>query len=413
MLDEFFKIVGGDVKSNLFWASIGAFIGFLMPKIFGLLSNPSISWYEKYRTSKTIQNLKVTEEELQVEVLSTANEPYKPDSIDVSPSGKSFYIAFPKERIDELEHVYKAENKSFQEFFDIHDDTSFSEGSDFKEISKECEITELPELIEEARQSVADHFINAKNGAYFNKGKYGVWDIKFTQRYGKKEERHLKISLYETDYFTHKVMRQVYKKVHNKYIFPSDVDVEYLHKYRAFLTSFGVNALVMLNDKKRGNIIILSERSILASETNQTNTYHITMNEGLNQDDIDNYEGKIRISNCLERGLWEELGLDNDIYAQKMTSEFHDLFLVRNVFEVGISASVFIDKMNFSELHSRAQIAKDKKLEIGKLVPINLKKNEIEKFLLKNNFIPYSRYIISRICARKKIFLNEENIIKR
>ena len=84
MLDEFFKIVGGDVKSNLFWASIGAFIGFLMPKIFGLLSNPSISWYEKYRTSKTIQNLKVTEEELQVEVLSTANEPYKPDSIDVS-----------------------------------------------------------------------------------------------------------------------------------------------------------------------------------------------------------------------------------------------------------------------------------------------------------------------------------------
>ncbi|MCI5225560.1 MAG: hypothetical protein D3918_02610 [Candidatus Electrothrix sp. AX2] len=413
LLDAFVDIIGTNYRSNLFWAFIGAISGYLITKIDSKICQSIRLIWRRYKTRKAIEQLEKTEKELQVEVLSTANNSYGPNSIDVKESRCCFYISFPNDKLKSLRKHYSSTNKELEDFFDLHDNFYFERGRDISKLADECGIYDLPELIEKSRYRVAKQFLDNRNGAFFNKGKYGVLNVKFTQRHGRKEERDLVLEVYRTDYFTHKVMRDVFKTVSAREVLPKNLEPHDLYKYRVFLTSFGVNALVMLKDKLMGEIIVLSERSILASETKKSNVYHISMNEGLNQEDIDNYENKVRLSNCLERGLWEELGLNNDIYAQKMTSEFHDLFLVTSVFELGISAFVCIKDMDFLELNSIAQIAKDKKLEIGRLLPIVFQKKEIENFLSKNEIIPFSKYIISRMCARKNIFLDEGKISKK
>lgn len=401
-----------DLYQNLFWAIFGAILGYLFPKIVDSLLGVYKKKRRKYKTDKTNEQLKNVEEFLQVEALNTGSQPYTSSSIEVEVKDQFFYISVPNDLIPELKRKYETQDIEFDKFFLIHPDTGFDGASDFTEMGAKCKIGDLPELIEEARYEVAKSFIKSENGLYFNAKKYGVWSVDFTSKFGKKENRHLRLSLYHTDYFTFKVMQNIFKKISVREDIVSDITPKKLNKYNLFLNSFGVNALLLLKDKNLGDICIFTERSILASDTNRSNIYHITMNEGLNQEDMDDLDGKVRLSNCLERGLWEELGLNNDYYAQDMTSDFHDLFLVKSSFQLGISASVFIKDMGFDDLYSRAEIAKDKKLEVGKLKPVNFEKKTIEKFLLKNEFIPYSKYIVARICSHKGIFLDECKITK-
>jgi hypothetical protein len=401
-----------DFNTNLFWAIIGAVIGYVVPKVFDSITFSFKKKIQAYKMRKITEQVSDIENILEVEVLNTGNEPYTSNGINVIVKDQYFYISVPSELIPKLQNKYKTEAVEFFEFFEIHPDTGFNGEDNFNEMAIQSGISDLPELIEVARHEVANSFLNSENGLYFNASKYGIWEIDFTSKFGKKETRHLSLSLYHTDYFTFKVTQNIFKKISERDDLTKDITPNKLKKYNLFLSSFGINALLLLKDKDMGDICIFSERSILASDTDRSNVYHITMNEGLNIDDKDDLEDKVRLSNCLERGFWEELGLNNDYYAQDMTADFHDLFLVKSSFQLGISASVFIKDMSFDDLYARAEIAKDKKLEVGKLKPVIFEKKIIEKFLTDNEFIPYSKYIVARICAHKGIFLNQRNISK-
>jgi len=399
-------------NTNLYWAIIGSIIGYVVPKVFDSITFSFKKKYQTYKINKITTQVDDIENVLGVEILNTGNKPYTSNGIDINVENQFFYISVPDDLIPKLEKKYSTESVKFFEFFEIHKDTGFNGADNFDEMAKQSGINNLPELIETARYEVANSFLKSENGLYFNASKYGVWEIDFTSKFGNKETRHLSLSLYHTDYFTFKVTQNIYKKISKEYNLTKDITPTKLKKYNLFLSSFGINALLLLKDKDMGDICIFSERSILASDTDKSNVYHITMNEGLNIDDKDPLDDKVRLSNCLERGFWEELGLNNDYYAQDMTSDFHDLFLVKDSFQLGISASVFIKDMSFDDLYSRAEIAKDKKLEVGKLKPINFDKKSIERFLINNEFIPYSKYIIARLCAHKGIFLNQRMISK-
>lgn len=399
-------------NSNLYWAIIGSIIGYFVPKVFDSITSIFKKKYQTYKIKQITTQMDEIEDILGVEILNTGNEPYTSNGIDINIENQFFYISVPDELIPKLKEKYSTQSIEFFEFFEIHEDTGFDGANNFDEMAKQSGIHNLSELIETARYEVANSFLKSENGLYFNASKYGVWDVDFTSKFGKKETRHLSLSLYHTDYFTFKVTQNIFKKISKQHNLTKDITPSKLKKYNLFLSSFGVNALLLLKDKDMGDICVFSERSILASDTNDSNIYHITMNEGLNIDDKDSLDDKVRLSNCLERGFWEELGLNNDYYTQDMTADFHDLFLVRDNFQLGISASVFIKDLNFDDLYARAEIAKDKKLEIGKLKPVNFDKKSMEKFLIDNEFISYSKYIIARLCAHKGIFLNQRMISK-
>ena len=411
MLESIVKYI--QLHNNLFWTIVGSILGYFIPKVFDYVNVLFGRKYREFKQKKISNSLDFLEKEINVEILNTGNEPYRSNAINIIETGNSFYLPVPDDILLKLQEKYKSDSIEFFEFFEIHEQILFDNETTIDKLSKKTGIENLEQLIDEARYEVAYEFLNSKNGLYFNASKYGVWNIDFTSKFGKGETRHLSLELFNTDYYTHKVMQNVYSKIYKKYKIDEDITPEKLHKYNIFLTSFGVNALLLLKDKKMGDICVFAERSILASGTDKSNIYHITMNEGLNQDDKDAIDGKIRLSNCLERGLWEELGLNNDYYAQDMTADFHDLFLVKDKFQLGISVSVFIKDMSFNDLYAQAEIAKDKKLEIGKLKPIIFDKKHIEKFFTENSFTSYSRFIVSRICFHKGIFIDFEKIIKK
>jgi hypothetical protein len=61
------------------------------------------------------------------------------------------------------------------------------------------------------------------------------------------------------------------------------------------------------------------------------------------------------------------------------TSYFYDIFLDRNFFEIGLTASVDV-KMNY-EQEIEPLVAKDKTLEIDELVPILFKEGPLNQFI--------------------------------
>jgi hypothetical protein len=391
--------------SNLFWTSLGATLGYLFSKLDFIIQRIFGTRISEFIIARKIREIKNLEDELEVETLSTASEAFAADAIEFNVTDKHFYVSFPIDRLLELKNHYKTANKNLEDFFELHNDQYLDGSASFSGIAEETGIADIPERIEKSRRRIAQQFLDAENGAYFNKSKYGVYSVKFCEREGKTEARHVNIQLFSTDYFTRKVIADVYKGLYPHAINAKDVDLELLGKYRAFMTSFGVNAIILL-DGKYNEQLVLSERSTLASETSSKATLHVAMNEGLTQDDMDPNDKRVRISNCLERGLWEELGLDNDIFSQKMTAEFHDLFLVRNVFELAVSASVNVHEMTFEELYQRAQKAKDRKLEVAKLELIPFVKRRLEPLLAKRRIVPYSKYIITLMAARKGVYLS-------
>ena len=322
----------------------------------------------------------------------SAGECYPPDLV----KSQSFYVAYPDFMKKALEERL---GDSFSDYFEIHPDTAFGGNSDFSEMGEELGLRNFPLLIEESRNQVAKAFVDGRNGWHFNAAKYGIWDINFACKQGERELRSLQMSLYDTDYFTFNVMQSIYRKMRQDDQYQDivkdmteDLTPAKLHRYRAFLGALGVNALVILDDPKLGKVCVFAERSSMAADSKGKGTYHITMNEGLTLSDKDAFEGRVRLSNCLNRGLWEELGLTTDELAGQMTAMFRDLFLVKSSYQLGISATVQLTQMSFIELFQKVECAKDRKLEVGRLEPVGMDSDALEEFFQQHRFIPYSKY---------------------
>lgn len=397
--------------NNIFWIVVGAVLEPSIEKIGGSMVSNFKKRRQSYKTNKLCSELNDIENLHQVEILSTDDRPYDPKSIEVEETGRSFYIAFPKDLIGELRGKYGEE---YEKYFEIHDDVALDGSANFESMAMETGIPNLQELIDVARHEVAEGFLNSNKGWHFNAGKYGVWDVEFARKWGEEESRSLQMTLYRTDYFTFNVTQKIYEMLKrdpgSRHIvddMTTDITPKKLYKYRMFLSAFGVNAVVFLNSRTKGTVCILAERSILAADTPGSGVFHVTMNEGLTLIDKDNKKDKVRLSTCLRRGLYEELGLNDDVTTTRMKADFHDLFLVKSSYQLGISASVVLEDMDFEEFHGYwAFCAKDRNSETKSLAAINFDKKSIEDFLSRNEVIPYSKYIIALICAHKGVVLD-------
>lgn len=384
--------------------------------ILGCILTDLVDRYKKRRAkrrqysalAKSLDRIRNTEEKLGVNTLGVGSWRLN-EEIHVSDTGRKFFVSFPTTHLPALAARYHAEGKRLAECFERHHDQFLDGSNDSAIIAAESDIPDIAALLEQFREEVAHDFVHGRNGCYFNHDKYGVYSLRTLLRPGKHEDPHLTLHLYTTDYFTHKVMRRVYKELKRRGHPISEADdQEDLQRYRHFTTSLGLNAVMILSNEEEGPAFVLTRRSKVASETDGKKLYHVTMNEGLSALDYDPDERRVSFKRWLERGLYEELNLNSDwTHAHLKASSFDDVFLVRGLFEIGIVATIAAEGTTVDELWSRARFAKDRKLEVDGLECVPCARQDLAAFFDRHEMVPHGRYAVARVAARAGFMVGE------
>jgi len=381
------------LKLGIYWEILLLFAGAILGIILPYIINKIKSWSRRRFLKKTVRSM-AGNEDLNIQTLCSAIPAFQYHTLSLHHSGRSFYLAFPYELRQE---VLKADKD-----FEMHDDWFFDESNTLASIGDKIGIPDFTALMNKHRYNVAHHFINGTNGCKFNRPKYGVYSIRFLNGIGKEEETGAKIELYDTDYFTHRVMRSVYQELkennHPMASIPQGAIRDELPKYNIFTTSIGIN-MFLLMDSVHGESVIFSRRSANAAYQENQFKYNSTIMEGLSQSDFDAHEKRVSLHLAAKRALLEELGIRYEFFNPKI--QFHDIFLERNYFEIGFTGSVEIDGV-FEEA-VRDLPAKDKEFELDRLVPVPFTAQSLNKFVRQNKMYNQGLYTLKMIAARHNI----------
>lgn len=367
----------------------------ILGAILGQLLEFFVKEYKARRTRKKVRNRIEAKSNTAIEnnkiaSLDHADPTYEIHDIELNNLSKQFIIGFPIALREEM-----LQEKSD---FTMRDDKSLDGTSSFSDIMKQTEIDNLLELIEKHRLLVGEEFIHKirKNRTLFNGEKYGVYQIRRGRIDNDTEDASLRIDLFTTDYFTHRVMRSIFYELKKEnHPIAAIKKIEGLYKYTPFLTSFGMNTLLILDDGGSRNVV-LAERSKYITNTGE-HIWHVSMNEGLTDTDIEGKEVSLR--NCLHRGLREELGIREVHHKWTREEKFMDLFLELNNFEIGLTSYIEM-QTNFSTINNLYSVAKDAELETNKLMVLPIKEKEITTFIKNNNVTNACAYTLSMYLAR-------------
>lgn len=325
--------------------------------------------------------------------LDHADPHYELQDISVKDTGKNLYIGFPSELLDEI--------RELDPNFDIRSSVSFDQETDFRNLEDLTGIAGLAQMIQMHKIQVAREFIQliGEGRTLFNGTKYGVYRIKPGRTSDEKENSSLRIELFKTDYFTHRVFRSIYKELVNQNHPIGEVrKFEELHKYYPFLTSFGMNTFVLL-DNGDDIEIIFAKRSKYISKQESESLWHVTMNEGLTGTDKDGKD--VSLIKCLHRGLQEELGIRVEHHRFIEEEYFMDLFLEKESFEIGITSYVKLN-MDLNQIKQLYIGAQDAELETDALEAVDLSSKKIKKFLENNKLTPAAEYTLNMLLARQR-----------
>ncbi|MCR4896596.1 MAG: toll/interleukin-1 receptor domain-containing protein [Lachnospiraceae bacterium] len=322
------------------------------------------------------------ESELHVKRIA-CGDPYYEElrTLFVALSGEEFYLAPPADLLaadDGTLRKWCGENGFHTE------DHIF--GQTLSEYLPRIPIPDLPERIESSRRKIFLQFRNRENGCYFNNKKFGISGINpFSRTLDVKESPKLEMQMFTTDYFTHRVVKDVCKqliKEGNPVI--RDIDYTHIGPYKFFLTSLGIN-LVLTEDKvHRDAGVLITSRSKNSAETYNVQNLSLSVIEGVSVSDYDDYQQIVSLTLAAERGLVEELNVTKDLYVPG-SLRFYELFLNVDNLEIGITCSVelkkeFRLKTDVLDLHG-----KDQELEVAdkRVIPIS----ELKEFLYTNRSI--------------------------
>lgn len=266
-----------------------------------------------------------------------------------------------------------------------------------KKITNHISVEEIHEIIEEKKKETAEMFLSKSSQAFFNGEKYGIKKIK-DRRVGNDEKAKIEITSTKTDYYTHRVMSAVYQELYDKGKIQPPDGWENINDYYPFLTSMGMNVLLVIENKKKIVITKRSKRLINMTE----DQWHLSMNEGISVTDLTMAE--IDFERCIKRGLKEELGLDCNKF-NNFKSYYSDIFFLKKPLEIGILAIVLIDDLTENIVRESYNIAQDAPLEsTGNdetgLTFLPFSKAKIRKFCKKNNTTEAAKYALKMLCIR-------------
>ncbi len=245
---------------------------------------------------------------------------------------------------------------------------------------------------------------------FFNGEMYGIHKLTL-------HDDSLVINSFITDYYTHRVMADIYKKTAESHpeIIPKVLDngksfdistrlIE-LNKYNYYLTSMGMNILIYLEDE---NLILILKRSTQLLNTDKER-WHMSVNEAISITDLEDGGGKkISLYKCVFRGIKEELGLSVNLSNPQIV--FGDVFMVKKPIEIGITAFVKLSGFSLDMVRISYSAAKDGDFETTALKGIICTHHEIRKFLDNakrcDEITPAGEYLLRMFLARgnKEVF---------
>ena len=241
-------------------------------------------------------------------------------------------------------------------------------GQTLEQVCSKISIPELRSMIEDSRRKVFLQFLHQENGCYFNNQKYGVSRIsRFERTEDIVEKPMLRIEMYLTDYYTHRVMKDVCKKlVNSHWEYIRELDYQKIDAEKIFFTSLGVNLLLCEANKKDEALgkVILTSRSTNAAETYGRYSYSLSVIEGISKSDYDMYARSVNVEFAVYRGLKEELGVD-DSYVSKDSLKFYSFFVNSANLEMGLSCSIELKQEYTLEKDIRSLHGKDEMLEVS------------------------------------------------
>lgn len=320
-------------------------------------------------------------------------------NLDLSTLNEEFHFSMPEQIHKEIcsknpdfEHT-KWEKSCMYWNNENESDLLFSIEKITNHISRE----EIHEMIEKKKNEIAEMFLSKFSQAFFNGEKYGIKKI-YDRRVGNEEKGKIVITSVKTDYYTHRVMAAVYQELLKKGKINAPDGWENINDYYPFLTSMGMNVLLVIENRRKIVITKRSKRLINMTE----DQWHLSMNEAVSVTDLSIAE--IDLKGCVSRGLKEELGLDCD-KVDEFSLYYSDIFFLKNPLEIGILAIVLIDDLTERTVRESYNIAQDAPLEsTGNdetgLTFLPLSKSKIGRFCKENNITEALKYALKMLCIR-------------
>lgn len=285
---------------------------------------------------------------------------------------------------ENAEHYFN--NKSIKDFTE-----------NLSKIIPKMNFNELEDMISEIRVKVANDFLERvkKSQPIFNGELYGISRIQ-PKREGKDEKATVIISSYRSDYYTHRVMAELYYELHKKSIINIPQNTQELNKIYPFLTAIGMNVILIFAD---GSKIVLVKRSKELFNMTE-DQWHVTMNEAISLTDLNVDTGRVSLEQCIKRGLREEMGINTENYEGRKIY-YGDIFYLEDLNEVGITAFVRIDELDWNTICKGYHIAKDSVLESVDIREIGFNDKEIGQFLKTEKITKACEYSLEMLLARK------------
>ena len=317
------------------------------------------------------------------------------DTLHIRLGRGRFYLAPPQDLLEDSANSEYLKEHHFHTVDEVFDTT-------LEEACSNIPIEGLHEMIEQSRRKIFLQFLHGENGCYFNNEKYGVEKISGFERTEDMAERPvLRIEMFLTDYFTHRVMKDICKqlaKTHREFI--RDIDYNNIGAKRILFTSLGINLILT----EGNDSILLTSRSTNAAETYNRHSYSLSAIEGVSVSDYDTYNESVSVQLTVFRGLQEELGVDES-YVRKDSLKFYDLFVNPANLEMGLSCSIEL-RQQYSLTRDIIQLhGKDEKLEVsGKKV---VKVKDLQAFIYNNRtgLMPQALFTLCTYLATVGIFM--------
>lgn len=311
-----------------------------------------------------------------IEILCTGVPYFLPENVRISNSSeKCLYLAFPPELAGKIPESAGSFSKN-----DVLFRRLSVPGIDDKAVW---------DAVEKARRDVAHKYISRGDGLYFNGSKYGIaYSDGFARTSDAFERPVLTLEVFNTDHFTHRVVSEAVKSLD---IDSSLLTLSYLNGDLQWIrASFGVSVIVLI---KSIDHIILTERSVNASFTAGKPWIYVSVTEAFSDADKDRQTGIIDLASCVKRGVFEELGITPDMYADD-SIRFYDSFFETNFYQDNIVASIELkDDVTYTQVQNL--MAKDKFLEVGKMFLIKNERDVILEYIREHHDDMRSQTIFS------------------
>ena len=255
-------------------------------------------------------------------------------------------------------------------------------GCSIDELGDFFQESEIRQLFEESKKEVANSFLNRTDGCFFNNLLFGLLSSDSFGRTADEEELPvLSMRFFKTDYYTHRVMWIMTKKLRERGKLPTkNLSLSQLNdKYHCFRTSLGISIVIII---QATNEILMTTRSLNSAYNDGKEWIYVAVTETISETDYDNFIGNLNLIRWIKRALWEELGLQEAHYEEN-SIKVYDMFFENTFYQDGITASIQLKPgVTFDTV--KALKAKDRSMEISHLFTIENSLPKIKDYIVKN-----------------------------